>query len=64
MGTTKFIKNGEELNEKDYDSKGGMIADCDYVQVERLMTKQEIIDKYKNILSTEQIKLLNGTNAT
>jgi len=62
METTKFIKNGKELNEKDYDSKGDMIADCDYMQTDKLMTKQEVLDKYKDTLSTEQIKLLTKSN--
>tara|TARA_R110000765_G_scaffold290942_1_gene386825 strand:- start:333 stop:527 length:195 start_codon:yes stop_codon:yes gene_type:complete len=62
METTKFIKNGKELNEKDYDFKGDMIADCDYMQTDKLMTKQEVLDKYKDTLSTEQIKLLTKSN--
>ena len=62
METTKFIKNGKELNEKDYNSKGDMIADCDCMQTEELMTKKEVLDKYKDILSTEQIKELTKPN--
>jgi hypothetical protein len=62
METTKFIKNGKELNEKDYNSKGDMVADCDYMQTEELMTKKEILDKYKDVLSTEQIKVLTKPN--
>ena len=58
----KFIKNGVVSNEKNYNSKGEMIADCDYMQTEELMTKEEVLEKYKDILSAKQIRGLNKYN--
>ena len=62
MKTTKFIKNGKELREEDYTSKGEMISDCDYMETEEILTKKEVVDKYKDILTVEQIKSLTKPN--
>ncbi len=64
MENAKFIKNGQVMIQDDYESLGDMIYKCDSWITEEVLTKEEILHKYKDQLSKDQIELLSKANYT
>jgi hypothetical protein len=50
--------------EGDYESLGDMIKQSDCWITEEVLTKKEILHKYKDRLTEQQIELLTKTNYT
>ena len=48
----------------DYESLGDMISQCDCMVTEEVLTKKEILHKYKDLLTEKQFELLTKTNYT
>lgn len=58
MKNQKFYKNGKEMSKGDYESLGDMISQCDYGITKEILTKKEVLQKYKHKLTQKQIEKL------
>ena len=59
MGNAKFIKDGKEMVDDEYESFEAMVSECDYMVTEETQDRAAILNRYRDLLTDEELEMLN-----